>query len=135
MSNNFDLNQLLLTIVNVMLIPILPVLTAYIIAFLKKKIAELESNIKKLELTKQLELTENAISTSIAAVNTNYVDSLKKNKGALSLEEQRAAFTMAKEKIDKILGQDGRQKLSEFYRDVDTWMDSRIEFHVRQAKK
>lgn len=135
MSNNFDLNQLLLTIVNVMLIPILPVLTAFIIAFLKKKIAELESNIKKLELTKQLELTENAISTSIAAVNTNYVDSLKKNKGTLSSEEQRAAFTMAKEKVDKILGQDGRQKLSEFYRDVDTWMDSRIEFYVRQAKK
>ncbi len=135
MSNNFDLNQLLLTIVNVMLIPILPVLTAFIIAFLKKKIAELESNIKKLEITKQLELTENAISTSIAAVNTNYVDSLKKNKGTLSPEEQRAAFTMAKEKVDKILGQDGRQKLSEFYRDVDTWMDSRIEFYVRQAKK
>ena len=134
--NNFqDLNQLLITIVNVMIIPILPVLTAFIIAYLRKKTSELENGIKNTELVKSLDMAENAIISSVAAVSQIYADSLIKNKGYLSHDEQKAAISMVKEKVTKIIDDTAKKALGEVYKNVDAWIDNRIEYHISQSWK
>lgn len=134
MDNPLDLNQILSTIINIIILPVLPVLTSFIIAFLRKKISELKGNMENMELLKHMDMAENAIISSVAAVNQLYVDNLKRSNGNLSSEEKNLAFTMARERVLRILGEKGKQTLGKVYKDIDYWIDSRIEYHVSQSK-
>lgn len=134
MTSNPELNQLISSTINIIIIPLMPVITAFIIAFIKKKTAELDNSIKSKELTKYIELAENAIVSSVSAVNQIYVDSIKAKNGFLSSEEQRIAFNLCKEKVLRILGEKGVEALSYLFNDSQTWINNRIEYHVSQSR-
>jgi hypothetical protein len=104
MFNQIQFPELINSIINIILIPILPLLTAYLVALIKRKTTEIESQMKNKELAKYLDIAENAVITAVTAVNQVYVDALKKSKGSLTFYEQRVAFEMAREKVQKILG-------------------------------
>lgn len=129
-----QLQQLLNTILNVLVIPLLPIVTAFLIALIKRKTAELESNIHQAEISKYLNMAENAVITAVTAVNQVYVDTLKKKNGSLTADEQKAAFEMSREKVLKILGDSAVNALQSIYQDFNIWLESRIEYQVNRAK-
>ncbi|MCX7922717.1 MAG: hypothetical protein N3B21_12020 [Clostridia bacterium] len=130
-----SLNDITSIIINIVLIPLLPVVTAYVVALLKQKTGEIESEVKSKELATYISMAENAAITAVTAVNQIYVDSLKKTNGSLSEYERRVAFDMARNKVLNIIGDTAATALREAYNDLDEWIDNLIECHVSQCKK
>lgn len=127
-------NDFLNNILTVVLIPILPTITAYLIAVLKKKISEVEARVNNDTLKKYIDIAEKIIETSVTSVSQTFVDDLKKN-AVFDKAAQSEAFQMAKSKILSALGEGAKLALSEAYGDLGKYIDSRIEFYVRQSKK
>lgn len=134
MDISSELSNLLNAIIRVMIIPILPALTTFIILLIKKRTVEIENQLRNNELAKYLKMAENAVITAVTAVNQIYVSNLKKENGKLSSHEQKAAFEMARERTLKILGDPALKILREFYKDFDIWLENQIEFYVNQLK-
>jgi len=132
--SNSDLNQLISSSINIIVIPLMPVITAFIIALIKKKTAQLDNSIKNKELSKYITLAESAIISSVSAVNQIYVDSIKAKNGYLSSDEQKIAFNLCKDKVLRILGDTGIAALQQLFNDSSTWINNRIEYHVSFAK-
>jgi hypothetical protein len=128
------LNDILDSIVRIVVIPLLPVITAFIIAFIKKKTAELQKNLDNRDLDKYLSIAEDAVITAVTTVNQIYTDDLKKKNGSLSPYEQKVAFEMAREKTLKILGNAALNMLSLIYEDIDSWLENKIEYYVNALK-
>lgn len=127
---NQDTLNLLFTAV---IIPLLPILTAYVVAFIKKKTQELETKIQNDNANKYINIAENAISTSVGAVMQTYVDSLKKS-GTFDSEAQNIAFSDAKVKALSIMGEATKEALKESYGDIDTFIDNKIEQYIKLYK-
>lgn len=134
MNESLNINELIVSIINIIIIPLLPVASAYIIAFIRKKTAELEANINNKEMSNYIHIAETAIITSVTSVNQIFVEDLKKKNGKLSAYEQRVAFEMAKDRVLNILGEATIKVIQQVYKDFDTWIDNRIEYYVNQSK-
>lgn len=126
-------NEVLNNIISFVLIPILPVITAYIVALLRKKISEIDSKIKDDTLKKYLNIAETLIENSVIVVSQTFVDELKK-KNIFDKAAQSEAFEMAKQKILSALSESVKLALSEVYGDLEKYVDSRIEYYVRRNK-
>lgn len=134
MTLNEFINQILSNVLNVLVIPLLPVLTAFLIAYIKKKTSELQSRLQKEETSKYIELVEKAICSMVSTVNQIYVDDIKAVNGHLSAQEQKNAFEMAKTQIVKIAGDTAISALSQVYKDSEAYLNNRIEYYVSLAK-
>lgn len=132
--NTTQLNEILVTIINVLIIPLLPIITSFLIALLRRKISEIESQIKSQELVKYINLAENAAATAVMAVTQTYVDSLKKANGSLTIEQQKKALQMAKDKALVIIGDAGINALQVMSKDLDAWLENKIECYVGMFK-
>lgn len=126
-------NNVLSTIQQGILIPLIPVLAGFIIAFFKKKMAEIEHNIKNSTATKYGNMAEDAVCTAVTAVTQTYVDELK-SKGTFDQAAKEEAFALSKQKALSILGTTALKTLSEAYTDFDAWLESKIEFYVNVGK-
>jgi len=134
MENQELLNNFLRTIIEIIIIPLLPAVAAFLIALIRKKTQEIETQIKNKELAKYMNIAENAVITAVTAVSQTYVDNLKKTNGKLSACEQKVAFEMAKQKAISIIGDAALEALRELYKDFDAWLGNQIEYAVSQLK-
>lgn len=128
------LNEVLNTVIRILIIPLVPVVSAYLIALIKRKTEQLNQQVLNKDLSRYSDIAENAVITAVAAVKQTYVDALKAENGSLALNERQIAFEMAKEKIYKILGNTGIEALKKVYGNIDIWMENRIEYYVNQMK-
>lgn len=126
-------NNVFNTVLTGVLIPILPVITAYLVALLKKKVSEIEGKINNETLSRYMDITENVIETCVAAVSQTYVDSLKKG-GNFDNSAQSEAFDMCKQKVLAILSDDVKTTLTSAYGDLNTFIDAKIEHFVKLGK-
>lgn len=120
--------------ITVVVIPILGIITKYIVLLLKSKITELEHSVHNDTLNKYLNLAEDAIETAVVSVNQTFVDAMKK-QGAFDENAMEKSFHIAKNKALAIMGASAVSVLKEVYRDMDIWLDNKIEFYVKQNKK
>jgi hypothetical protein len=58
-----------------------------------------------------------------------------KKEGAFDLESAGRSFDFAKHKAITIMGTTVKKALTDVYSDLDGWLDSKIEFYVRQNKR
>lgn len=121
-----QIKELINTIINVMIIPILPVITAYIIAVIKKKTVELEDQVKNLKQNKYITAADNAAITAVMSVQQTYVDDTRKTKGFLTPQDISTALKMAKEKASSLLGNEVMEVLNDIYGSADTWLENKI---------
>jgi len=126
---NEFVKQVLINILNVLIIPLLPVVTALIMAYIRKKTAELENSTKKLLLLKYYDIFENAISSSVSVVNQIYIDEIIKSNGFLSDAEKSKAFELIKNNVLKIVGDTGVNILNQLYKDSEAYLNNRIEYY------
>ena len=120
------------TILTGVLIPILPIITAYLVALLKKKVSEIEGKAKNENVDKYMGIVENVIETCVAAVSQTYVDALKQD-GKFDDAAQSEAFETCKQKILSILSNNIKATLTDAYGDLNAFIDAKIEYYVKTS--
>lgn len=124
---------LLYEIFEVCVIPLLGVLTVYIVKFIQMKTEELNSKNKNDILNKYLTMLSNTVIDCVVATNQTYVDSLKA-QGKFDLEAQKVAFEMTYNAVIKVLSDDAKEYLTNIYGDLSVYITNMIEAEVNRNK-
>ena len=124
---------ILYKIFEVCVIPLLGVLTVYIVKFIQKKTQELNSKNENELMNKYLTMLSNTIIDCVIATNQTYVESLKK-QGKFDLEAQKIAFEMTYNAVINVLSSDAKTYLSNIYGDLNKYITNMIETEVNKNK-
>ena len=128
-----DWLKILQEIFVVCIIPLLGILTKYVITYIETQrdilIKENDNEIQK----KYIALLAETIKTCVIATNQTYVDALK-NKDAFTPEAQKEAFNKTLNAVLAILGEEGQKYLSEVYGDLNTYIINQIQAEVKANK-
>lgn len=124
---------LLYEILQVCIIPLLGVLTAYIVKFINAKSAEIQHNVDNDMADKYIAMVTDTISACVIATNQTYVEALKK-QNAFTAEAQKEAFQLTYNAVMAILTDDAKDYLAEIYGDVAAYITNKIEAEVNISK-
>lgn len=124
---------LLYEILQVCIIPLLGVLTAYIVKFINAKSAEIQHNVDNDMADKYIAMITDTISACVIATNQTYVEALKK-QNAFTAEAQKEAFQLTYNAVMAILTDDAKEYLAEIYGDVAAYITNKIEAEVNISK-
>lgn len=130
---NSEWLDLLQQIFQVCIIPLLGVLTAFIVKYVNAKSAEMSAQTDDALMQKYITMLSETITACVIATNQTYVDALK-DKNAFELEAQKAAFEMTKNAVMAILSADAKDYLSNAFGDLETYINNMIEAEVNKAK-
>jgi hypothetical protein len=125
--------DLLPKIFEVCIIPLLGVLTAYLISFINTKKNEIINKSDNDIVDKYVGIAANVITTCVIATNQTYVDALKK-EGKFDAEAQRNAFNMTAAAVMAILTDEAKDVLTEAFGDLNTYITQQIEASVNTNK-
>ena len=125
--------SLLYTLLEVCVIPLLGVLTAYIIKFIKAKSAEIQNKVDNDTADKYIGMLADTISACVIATNQTYVEELKK-ENAFTAEAQKEAFNQTFNAVMNVLTDDAKEYLTEIYGDLTAYITNKIEAEVNLSK-
>lgn len=126
-------SEMLTTIFEVCIIPILGVLTTFFVKWVNAKSKEIQTNVDDATLKKYLDMLTDTITNCVIATNQTYVESLKA-QGKFDAEAQKEAFKRTSEAVMSILNQDAVEYLSTAVGDLDTFINKKIEAEVNLNK-
>lgn len=129
-----DWVKLLQEIFYVCVIPLLGVLTTYLVQYLKAKGNQIADSTDNALASKYIKMLTETICTCVEATNQTYVEALKKT-GAFDEAAQKEAFNKTKEAVMNILSDEAKKYLASIYGDLDQFIESMIEAQVKLAKK
>lgn len=124
---------LLQQIFEVCIIPLLGVLTAFAVAYIKAKMNELSAAAGNATEQKYLKMISETITKCVIATNQTYVDSLK-NKNAFNKEAQKEAFELTYNAVLDILSDDAKDYIAEAFGDAEIYLTTLIEEAVNKNK-
>ena len=131
---------LLGSIFEVCIIPLLGILTTFIITYLKAKKEQILANIEanktqeEKELAeKYLNMVEDTVAKCVLATNQTYVDSLKA-EGKFDTEAQKIAFNKTLDAVLAILTDDAKNYLTHIFGDLNVFLSNLIESQVKINK-
>lgn len=128
-----ELNEMLATIFQVIIIPLLTVLTGYLIKWINAKANDIKNIIKDERIQKYITMLDKTITSAVVAVNQTYVDSLKQ-QGAFDKEAQLIAFNKVYETVMLSLTEEANFYLEEIIGDLNTYITNKIEEEVNIHK-
>lgn len=128
------MQETLSTILKAVLVPILPLLTTYLIYLLNTKINELKEQINNEKFNKYLDILHELITSNVMMVNQTFVDALKKEE-IFTKEDQIEAFNIVKTNVLNSLKTEAVVILKSVIEDLDTYINTEIEAAVRANKK
>lgn len=128
-----DTMTLLQQIFQVCIIPLLGVLTTYLVVFIKNKTEELKKTTDNELYQKYMDMLSETIVNCVIATNQTYVEALK-NKNAFDAEAQKKAFEMTYQSVMNILSQDAIEFLNNAVGDLDAYIRRMIEAQVNVNK-
>lgn len=128
-----DSATLIQQIVEVCIIPLLGVLTAYIVKFVQSKSAQLQATTENEIADKYISLLSDTITKCVIATNQTYVDTLKK-QNAFTKEAQEEAFKKTLASVEAVLSGDAKTYIQETFGDLETYLTTQIEAAVNQNK-
>ena len=129
-----DFQTLIPIIFQVCLIPLLAILTKYLVAWIQVKTKEL-TDVKDNEMfTKYMTLLSDTVIDCVVATNQTYVNTLKE-QGKFDAEAQKEAFNKTYEAVMRILTDDAKKYLSEVLGDLDLYINTMIESQVNFQKQ
>lgn len=128
-------NTLIETIINVLLVPIITILSAYLVQLVKTKINLINDDKAKTQLNQAVDELQSRVLTAVNTVTQTYVDSLKKN-GKFNVEEQQEALRKAYDLAVSMMTQGSLDYLiDELHEDgVRDLITSLIEQSIYQSK-
>ena len=125
--------QILSQIFEVCVIPLLGILTAYLVQYIAtKKDALIKQNDNALA-AKYITMLSKTITDCVIATNQTYVDSLK-SQGKFDAEAQKKAFNMTLTAVLSILNDEAKEYLTAIYGDLNTYITKQIEAAVNKNK-
>ena len=125
--------SLLYQILEVCIIPLLGLATAYLIKFIKIKSTEIQNKVDNDNADKYIQMVAETISACVIATNQTYVEALKK-QNAFTMEAQKEAFQLTYDAVMTILTEDAKRYLAEIYGDVAAYITTKIEAEVNLSK-
>lgn len=121
--------ELIAQIFEVCIIPLLGVLTAYVVKYINAKSAEIANTRKNENEKKYIQMLNDTITDCVIATTQTYVESLKK-QGAFDLEAQKTAFTMTYQSVLSLLTDEAEEYLAEAVGDLSLYITQKIEAEV-----
>lgn len=125
--------SLLYQILEVCIIPLLGLATAYLIKFINVKSTEIKNKVDNDNADKYIQMVTETISACVIATNQTYVEALKK-QNAFTAEAQKEAFQLTYNAVMTILTDDAKRYLAEIYGDVAAYITTKIEAEVNLSK-
>ena len=121
--------QIFITVI----IPLLGVLTLYVIKWINVQAEKLKSQTNNELVIKYIDMLNSIIATCVVATNQTYVDALKA-QGKFDKEAQKIAFEKTYNAVKEIISEEMTIVLSEAYEDLDAYIMAQIEFMVKNYK-
>lgn len=115
------------------LIPLLGILTAFVIKWLKAKEVEITTKVDNDTADKYISLVMSTVRDCVVATNQTYVESLKQ-QGCFDAEAQKNAFKATYESVLNILSDDAKEYLIHAYGDLNAYLTTLIEAEVNCNK-
>lgn len=118
-------------LVNLLITAILIPLAVKLIKILGKA---LENKIGNDHFNKYIDIGELAIETAVTSTAQTFVKEMKET-GRFDQKAKENAFNQAKNIVFSILTTTAKKELAYIYGDLNTWIDSRIEYYVSSTKR
>lgn len=125
--------ELLYEIVEICLIPLFGILTAYLVKYINAKSAEIQIKVDSDMADKYIQMLTETITACVIATNQTYVDSLKR-QGKFDSKAQKEAFEITYNAIMAILTDEAKHYLTAIYGDLTAYITTRIEAEVNISK-
>ena len=126
--------EILYQIFELCIVPLLAVLTGYLIQWIKVKTAETAEKNQKDVFDKYITMLGETITKCVSATNQTYVDTLKK-AGSFDAEAQKKAFELTLNAVLNLLGQDAIAYLGAIHDDLTGYLTTLIEAEVKAQKE
>jgi hypothetical protein len=127
---NETTNELLTTIMQVVIIPLIPILAGYLVKLLKAKADQTATKINNERMRQYMQDATDAVLQAVTATTQTYVDALKQ-EGSFDAESQMVAFEKSRDLALRLLSVEARQMITDVYGDITTWLDTKIEQTVK----
>jgi len=127
------MKEILTTLVQVVVIPAIPVLVTYLVKYLKAKTEQTTTKINNELVRTYLQEATDAVLQAVTYTAQTYVDTLKK-QGKFDKEAQQKAFNTAKDIALKLLTDEAKQMIEDLYGDLMLWLETKIEQTVKEQK-
>ena len=121
-------------ILEVVLIPLLCILTKYIVSYFSAKREEAKVKTSNELANKYIDMIYDTINHCVMATNQTYVDSLKA-QGKFNREAQWKAFDDTLTAVKKMLGSEALKYLNSITGDTNFYLTKLIEAKVKENKK
>lgn len=116
------------------IVPLLGLLTAMLVNFIKTKSAETKKVTANDIAVNYINLLEQTVCDCIVATNQTYVQALK-DKNAFDAEAQKEALQITLNAVKTILSDDAEEYLAMFVKDLDTYIVEKIEANIEKMKQ
>lgn len=125
--------ELLQQIFEVCIIPLLGVLTTFLVKFINNKSSEIKSKTENELIINYINLLNNTISECVIATNQTYVNYLKQ-EGKFDINAQKEAFRLTYEAVLNILNEESKVYLNQVFGDLSKYITQKIEAEVNLRK-
>ena len=125
--------EIVIQIIQVCVIPLLGILTKYLVDYLTAKRNESNSKTDNETAQKYTNMIYQTVVDCVIATNQTYVDSLKKS-GSFDEAAQKEAFNRTMNAIMTILSDDAKEYITEATGDLNTYLTQLIEAEVNKRK-
>lgn len=120
-------------IVQVCLIPLLGILTKFLVDYLSAKRDELKAKTDSEVAQKYTDMVYDTVVKCVIATNQTYVEGLKK-ENAFTKEAQEEAFNRTMNTVLAVLSNDAKEYITEATGDLNTYLTQLIEAEVNSQK-
>lgn len=124
---------MLYQIFDLCIVPLLGVLTMYLVQFIRMKSQEITDKTENELADKYIQMLTDTITACVIATNQTYVDALKK-QGKFDAEAQKEAFNLTFNAVMAVLNDEAKHYLASIYGDLTTYITTRIEAEVNVSK-
>ena len=126
--------EILQQIFELCVIPLLGILTTYLVKLIRKKNKELDEKVSNNISRKYIDMLADTITNCVVSTNQTYVDALKE-ANAFDKEAQKKAFELTYNKIMNVLTEDAKEYLTTVYGDLEIYITTKIESEVKLYKE
>lgn len=120
-------------IFQVCIVPLLGILTAYLVKYIQVKGKELSVQSDNELAAKYIDMLTQTISDCVIATNQTYVEALK-DKNVFTEEAQKEAFNRTYTAVMAILSEDAKEYLTQAFGDLESYVTKKIEAEVNANK-
>lgn len=125
--------EIIAQIFEICIIPILAILTRYLIKYLQSRSDELSAATDDKTTQKYISMITSTVESCVIATNQTYVDSLKQ-QGKFDAEAQKIAFDKTLAAVLAILSEDAKKYIQESTSDINVYLTQLIESSVNANK-